>query len=72
MVDMRVINPYGFTICPQCGKHYKPVLGERPEGDNRCVQHIFPDATKVEREQLITGLCSDKCWDRYLGVKKGL
>jgi hypothetical protein len=57
----------GKTICPQCGKHYVPALGRKPEGDGRCIQEIFPNATKAEREQLVTGLCSDECWDKYLG-----
>lgn len=69
MVDCRIFDNKGFTICPQCKVHYIPVLGERPEGDNRCIQNIFPESTPEQREQLITGLCSTKCWNKYLGVK---
>jgi hypothetical protein len=58
----------GLTICPQCKRHYKPKL-ERPKGDRRCLQVVFPDSKRFEREQLLTGLCSDKCWKKYLKVK---
>ena len=62
----RELDEDGLTICPQCRKHYKPKL-TRPEGDARAIQIIFPNAQLFEREQLITGLCSDKCWRKYLG-----
>lgn len=52
----------GLTICPQCRKHYKPILGGRPKGDNRLIQIIFSNAHPWEREQLVTGICSDDCW----------
>ena len=68
MVDVRKIDEDGLTVCSQCTKHYKPVLGERPQGDNRSIQKIFPNATPEEREQLVTGFCTTKCWNRYLGV----
>jgi len=64
-MDFRRLDEKGLTICPQCGKHYKPKL-TRPKGDNRCIQDIFPNAEPWEREQLITGLCSDECWNRYV------
>jgi hypothetical protein len=52
--------------CPQCGKEYVPSLGERKT--DLLIQEEFPDATRTQREQLVTGLCSDKCWNEYLGV----
>jgi len=52
--------------CPNCKKVYTPVL-ERPVGDTRPIQQIFPDSTPTEREQLISGICSDKCWSEFLG-----
>jgi len=55
-----------MTVCPQCNKEYEPVLGSRDMNDDRSIQEIYPNATAIEREQLITGLCSDKCWDNYL------
>jgi len=70
MVDIRRRDEKGLTICPQCGKHYKPVLGEYPKDDPRTIQKIFPLAKPYEREQLLTGICSDECWDKFLGMKK--
>jgi len=69
-MDFRQLDQKGLTVCPQCHTHYKPVLGERPKGDNRPVNQIFPNAKPFEREQLITGLCSDKCWNEYLNIKQ--
>jgi len=65
-LDFRNLDENGLTICPQCGRHYRPALGERPKGDNRPIQEIFPNAKPFEREQLITGLCSDKCWRKHV------
>lgn len=69
MADVRRFDSNGNTICPCCGKRYKPVLNKRPEDDHRNIQKIFPNATAEEREQLLTGLCSTKCWNKYLGEK---
>ena len=52
--------------CPNCGKRYIPDLDRG--GDPRPIQQIFPDAEPYQREQLVTGLCTDRCWDEYLGV----
>lgn len=54
--------------CPHCKKEYEPEL-QRPPGDRRPIQKIFPDSEPYQREQLIQGFCSDKCWDEYLGVE---
>jgi len=56
-----------YTICPNCKKKYIPELGERDP--NILIQKQFPNAKPYQREQLITGLCSDECWDEYLGFK---
>lgn len=64
-MDAREKDSQGRTICPACRKAYKPVLGERDP--NMLIQHQYPNATPEQREQLITGLCSNKCWKRYLG-----
>jgi hypothetical protein len=69
-MDSRETDEKGLTICPQCQKHYKPKF-ERPKGDRHCIQEILPDAKPFEREQLLTGLCSDACWKKYLGISKG-
>ena len=69
-MDFREKNEQGLTVCPECKKQYPPVLGERPEGDKRPIQFIFPDATIEQREQLISGLCSNRCWKEHLEGKK--
>jgi hypothetical protein len=65
-MDFREIDEAGLTVCPQCKKHYRPIL-ERPISDIRPIQQIFPDAMPWQREQLITGICSDACWQKHLG-----
>ena len=65
-MDARNKDNNGLTICPNCKKHYTPELGERQHPE-KCIQDEFPNATAVQREQLVTGLCSDLCWNAYLG-----
>ncbi len=55
--------------CPNCKREYEPDLVERKQPD-KLVQIEFPDATATQREQLLTGICSDKCWDEYLGPER--
>lgn len=55
------------VTCPACGKTYVPVLGARRHPQLR-IQDEFPRSSPIEREQLLTGLCSDACWDQYLGA----
>lgn len=65
------------TRCPNCGNHYTPDLAKRPDfmikhgqwkARGELIQNVWPEATTIQREQLQTGICSDKCWDEYLGV----
>jgi uncharacterized OB-fold protein len=36
-------------------------------GRNRpMIQDVWPEASAIAREQLMTGLCSDDCWDKFL------
>lgn len=65
-MDARIKDAGGRTICPECNKHYKPVLGDR--SPNIPIQHQFPHSTPEQREQLMTGLCSTKCWNKHLGI----
>lgn len=69
-MDIRVKDSKGKTVCPQCHRHYTPVLSEINAEDNRLIQDIYPDAFPFEREQLLTGICSDVCWNKYLGVPR--
>jgi len=55
-----------MITCPSCKKQYEPMLKrEHPE---QCIQQEFPNAPAWQREQHITGICSDECWDNFLGV----
>lgn len=36
----------------------------------KLIQEEWPHSTGEEREQLITGICSDKCWNNYLGPEQ--
>jgi hypothetical protein len=54
----------GLVVCPNCNKQYKPDLERKT---NNPIQAEYPKATKEQREQLISGLCSDKCWNSFLG-----
>jgi len=65
MADCRIKDTQGKTICPVCGKHYFPVLGERQM--HGLIQNEFPNAHPWQREQLITGICSDACWKKEMG-----
>lgn len=66
-MDSRQIDENGLTICPQCKRRYVPTLGERDP--DQLIQVQFPKATPEQREQLLTGLCSTKCWNKYLGME---
>ncbi len=61
--------------CPNCGKQYTPVLALDKMGMARwnsgmLIQEAWPHAKAIEREQLQTGICSDKCWDEFLGAEE--
>ena len=51
------------TECPVCRKVYQPVLGERKHPEV-LIQREFPHSESWQREQLVTGICSDECWDK--------
>jgi hypothetical protein len=68
MVSMVKRDVFGLIICPNCQKHFRPILGERKT--DLCIQDEFPNAEPWEREQLLTGLCSNRCWNKYLGVER--
>lgn len=68
---MRLIKPdiAGMIRCPQCQRKYKPDLPIPPQSDTRKIQDIYPNAEVYQREQQLTGLCSDECYDKHLGVE---
>lgn len=53
-----------FT-CPFCGEKYNPILDRKhPE---MSIQREFPNAPAWQREQWISGCCTDICWRLALG-----
>ena len=54
-----------LKTCPNCGKEYETILERK---DNTLIQLQYPKAPAWKREQLISGICSDKCWKEYLGL----
>lgn len=64
------LDSEGMITCLHCRKHYKPELSMPPGGDPRPLQKIYPNAEPYQLEQLmLLGICSDKCFDEYIGVK---
>jgi len=55
-VHTEKLDREGLVQCPGCGKAYVPDL---PYND--------PLASTTQKEQHISGICSDTCWDRLLG-----
>ena len=63
--------------CPQCRAVYVPVLYEQDPDtvkdwrqERTLIQHAFPHATDEERDQLVTGICSDECYRKFLGPEE--
>jgi len=52
--------------CPQCKRAYETELEYPSRDDRQLIQDIYPDALPYQREQLQSGICSDRCWDEYL------
>ena len=50
-----------MKTCPQCKKVYKPAFSSREEA-------AANGGTAIQREQHQTGICSDECWDAFLGI----
>ena len=74
--------PYNLAVqCPECRKTYLPDLlvldpakfvkawleWQQP-GIN--IQDAFPASQSRQREQLQTGICSDECWEKFLGPEQ--
>jgi hypothetical protein len=59
--------------CPNCGKEYTVQVelskfNRWQAGEH--IQNVWPEKTADEREQMITGICSDECWRNYLGPEE--
>jgi len=52
--------------CPNCGKAFETELERK---DDRSIQEQYPYEPAWKREQLISGICSDKCWKEFLGIE---
>ena len=63
-------TPYTM-VCPHCERTYVPDLAAAPDFQDRkrrynsgeLAQDVWPEATLEQREQIISGVCSDRCWD---------
>ena len=55
------------TTVPELSKVYDTILDRF---NDRPIQEQFPNSKPWEREQLITGICSDKCWNEFLGPEE--
>lgn len=47
----------GYFLCPQCGKHYKPMYEDKKNAPRGSIYY----------EQHTSGICSDECWDEFVG-----
>jgi hypothetical protein len=67
--SVKVIS-YETKPCVVCGKVTTVELEvdkfQRWQ-DGEHIQHVWPDKTLMERETLISGVCSDECWDSLFG-----
>ena len=67
--------------CPECGEDFVPELVDidpdfyanhyRWRSKRLLIQDVWPNATTVQREQLLSGLCSFSCFDTYLNLSYG-
>ncbi len=50
--------PENYQLCPHCKKIYP-------------FSQIDPNiGNEMDREQHISGICSDECWNRFLGINR--
>jgi hypothetical protein len=47
--------------CPNCGKVYETDFPTREDA-------VANGGTAIQKEQHQTGICSDTCWDEFLGL----
>jgi hypothetical protein len=56
--------------CPNCLEEHSMMVDKNKYNRWRAgekVQMVWPEMTPAQREFLITGICSDECWNEYLG-----
>lgn len=61
--------------CPQCGK-----VSIFSEDENKVerwrsgalIQEVWPRKSDIERETMVSGLCSDACYNKFLGMGEGI
>lgn len=53
MICRQIFNNKGLIYCRKCSKTFEPLN----KGDD------FSSYSDVEKEQYISGICSDKCWE---------
>ena len=69
------MKPVLVRWCPNCRTMQDVELSKRSDWDverkryneGELAQHVWPDATPIQREQLVSGLCSERCWDHFMG-----
>jgi hypothetical protein len=59
--------PYRSMPCPMCGK--VTIMNLNPGQVNAWlhgthIQNAFPELNAQEREVMLTGFCSQECWDK--------
>lgn len=60
MVSIVQKTADGNHICPNCDADYEPEFSTKEAAKE--------NGDEVAVEQHITGLCSNECWNDYLGV----
>lgn len=68
-------NTATTRCCPICKQDYVPNLVKEPGfaikflqwRGGELIQNVWPKSTAIDREQLQSGICSDKCWDSLFG-----
>jgi hypothetical protein len=74
--NVHMVNLGGppLQVCPVCKCTYTPELCEQASdaewvayNSGVLAQNAFKQSTAIQREQLISGICSDACWDALMG-----
>lgn len=67
----RVKDKVGFNgvymiWCPGCKQYKRGRIGPRQTDD--LIQNEFSHATDDDREQLTSGICGARCWNKITGI----